>query len=153
MSKISDIHELYNLFSDLNLESIEISEGKDTPLTISFGNNHSTKNTGSVQSLLTSESVDSEITNVPSVSKILMEITSPALGIFERSNPKTHEYYVKLRDIVSKNQVVGHVKVLGISYDVVAPMSGKILEILIEDEQPIEYGQPIMRLEEVQDEV
>jgi biotin carboxyl carrier protein len=39
------------------------------------------------------------------------------------------------------------VRVLGVLQDVCAEVDGKVKEILIEEGQPIEYGQPLIRLE------
>jgi acetyl-CoA carboxylase biotin carboxyl carrier protein len=69
------------------------------------------------------------------------------VGIFTRLNPKTKEAYVKLRDVVKKGDVIAHIRVLGHLQDVVVDEEGKIKEILVEEGQPVEYGQPLFRLE------
>lgn len=77
----------------------------------------------------------------------VFELRSKWVGFFTRLNTKTGEYYIKLRDTVKKGDIIAHVRVLGIMQDVVADDEGKVKEILIEEGQPIEYGQPIMRFE------
>jgi acetyl-CoA carboxylase biotin carboxyl carrier protein len=75
------------------------------------------------------------------------ELRSKWVGFFTRLNTKTGEYYIKLRDTVKKGDILAHVRVLGVMQDVVSDVEGKVKEILIEEGQPIEYGQPIMRFE------
>lgn len=141
MSQITDIKHLYQLFANLNIDFIDITSPEGS-VSLSFGNDkpkfvqsNSTETTPSLPSI-----------SIPQQESV-KDIVSPAVGIFERSNPRTGEYYIKLRDIIKVGQIIGHVLVLGVRHDVIADVSGKIVDILIEDEQPIEYGQPIIRLE------
>jgi acetyl-CoA carboxylase biotin carboxyl carrier protein len=48
---------------------------------------------------------------------------------------------------VKKGDIVGHVRVLGVLQDLRVENGGKLKEVLIEEGQPIEYGQPVMRFE------
>lgn len=146
MSNIIGVKTLYDMFLGLDIERITISN-EDEKVEIIFGNDQKSELESTSSVIEPSEIFVSHITHDHNT-KEMTDIVSPTVGIFERSNPKTEEYYVKLRDFVKEGQIVGQVKVLGVHYDVLAPISGKIIEILIEDEQPIEYGQPIMRLEE-----
>ncbi|MCX7882110.1 MAG: biotin/lipoyl-binding protein [Brevinematales bacterium] len=77
----------------------------------------------------------------------IKDVTSKWVGVFTRLNPKTKEAYVKLRDTVKKGEVIAHVRVLGHLQDVVCEYDGKVKEILVEEGQPVEYGQPLFRLE------
>ncbi|MGL4389062.1 MAG: acetyl-CoA carboxylase biotin carboxyl carrier protein [Brevinema sp.] len=152
MSNIKEIKQLYELFSTMNIESIDIESPEGT-ISITFGNDTACNKAQIASSVSIPKKIDEPIlAKKTEFSAIVIDIVSPAVGIFERSNPRTGEYYLKLRDIVKIGQIVGHVLVLGVRHDVIANISGKIIEMLVEDEQPIEYGQPIFRVEKSHEE-
>ncbi|MGL4562796.1 MAG: acetyl-CoA carboxylase biotin carboxyl carrier protein [Brevinema sp.] len=144
MSNITEIKKIYDLFSGLNIDFIDI-ETPEGSFSISFGNenNYSKHQYAPIPNPET-KTINTSKSKLP---ELVKDIVSPAVGIFERSNPRTGEYYIKLRDTIKVGQVIGHILVLGIRHDVVANISGKIIEMLVEDEQPIEYGQPVIRVE------
>ncbi len=72
-------------------------------------------------------------------------LKSPEIGFFSRFNPKTKKQYVKLRDKLKKGSVIGIVVSLQVVYEVKTDRDGKIVEFLVEEEQPVEYHQPIAR--------
>jgi len=146
MSNIIGIKKLYDMFSGLNIDKITILN-EDDKVEIVFGNEQNNIKKYNCPIIEDRDHFSSLSINNTQTNQNSTDIVSPTVGIFERSNYKTEEYYVKLRDYVKKGQIVGRVKVLGIDYDVYALVSGKIIEILVEDEHPVEYGQPIMRLE------
>lgn len=75
------------------------------------------------------------------------DIVSTHVGFFSRFNPKTKKQYFKLRDVVKVGDVVGVVRAMHIDQEIVAEKSGKIVTFLVEEGQPVEYGQPTIRLE------
>ncbi len=71
-------------------------------------------------------------------------ILAPCVGFFQSwSKP-----LVAVGDTVRGGQHVAVIRSLGIPNEVEAPMTGRIVEILVQDGQPIEYGQPLMVIEE-----
>lgn len=72
-------------------------------------------------------------------------VTSNWVGIVRRlQNGKP---LVQVGDTVRKGQTVCWVDALGVRNEVRAPASGRIVEIFVEDGQPVEFGQPLMLLE------
>ncbi len=74
------------------------------------------------------------------------DILSPEVGIFLRAAKDGDAMLVKLRDEVAEGQVLAYVRANGIMYEIVSEHSGKITEILVENEQAVEFAQPIFRL-------
>lgn len=74
------------------------------------------------------------------------DIISPDVGIFWRTKDEKSDPFVKLRDMVKVGDVVGSVDFMGIRHEIRSTIEGKIVEILIEEGQAIEYGQPLFRL-------
>jgi biotin carboxyl carrier protein len=68
-------------------------------------------------------------------------VSSPAVGYFI-----AHEE-VTAGSSVRRGDVIGHVDVLGVRQEVVAPMDGVVAELQVEPGEAVEYGQAIARLE------
>jgi acetyl-CoA carboxylase biotin carboxyl carrier protein len=73
----------------------------------------------------------------------LVTIDSPIVGTFYRSSAPGKEPFVKVGDKVELNQVVGIVEAMKIMNDVPATVAGIIEKILVENGEPVEYGQPL----------
>ncbi|MDQ3815269.1 MAG: biotin/lipoyl-binding protein [Armatimonadota bacterium] len=69
-------------------------------------------------------------------------VTSTAVGIFRNSLPAHH-----LGEIVAAGQVIGIVESLKIPNEITAPVEGRVIEVLVEEGQGVEYGQPLVSLE------
>ena len=75
-----------------------------------------------------------------------LDIPSPQIGFFNRYNPKTRKQYFKLRDVVKKGDIVGTIVSMHIHHNIISEVDGKITEFLVEQDQPVEYDQPLIRL-------
>jgi len=76
-------------------------------------------------------------------------VVSPHVGTF-RSSSHTHagnQPLVTIGENVKQGQHIGMIQSLNILNEVEIPVPGKIIEILVKDGQPIEYGQPLMVVE------
>jgi acetyl-CoA carboxylase biotin carboxyl carrier protein len=68
-------------------------------------------------------------------------VTSPAVGTFHPPAGSGVGRAVRAGD------VVGHVEVLGVPQEVLAPFDGTLGRLLVEAGQVVEYGEPLMRIE------
>ncbi len=73
-------------------------------------------------------------------------ITSPMVGTFYASSSPENPSYVKVGDTVSADSIVCIIEAMKIMNEIQAEQSGNIAEILIENGQPVEYGQRLFRL-------
>lgn len=69
-------------------------------------------------------------------------ITAPMVGIFHAADDLTEP-----GARVTSGQVVGAIESMKLLNDVVSPFTGVIREVLVEDGAPVEYGQPLYRIE------
>ncbi|HMB01850.1 MAG TPA: biotin/lipoyl-containing protein [Spirochaetota bacterium] len=76
------------------------------------------------------------------------DICSDSIGFFSRINKKNQQKYIKLRDVIKKGDIIGLVTSMHIEHEILADKEGKVTEILVEEGQPVEYGQPLYRLEQ-----
>ena len=74
-------------------------------------------------------------------------ITSPMVGTFYRAPSPDSPPFVKVGDSVSKGDVIGIIEAMKIFNEIEAEYDCKILEILVEDGQPVEYDMPLFLVE------
>ena len=80
----------------------------------------------------------------PDPSKV---IESPTVGTFYRSSAPGAEPFVKVGSHVDADTTVAVVEAMKVMNEIKAEKSGVIKEILLENGQPVEYGQPLFVLE------
>ena len=73
----------------------------------------------------------------------LIPIKSPMIGTFYRSSSPDKPAYVKVGDRVTKGDTVCIVEAMKLFNEIESEVSGKIVKVLVEDAQPIEYDQPL----------
>ena len=74
-------------------------------------------------------------------------ITSPMVGAFYAAPAPGAKPFVKVGDTVSAGQVVCIVEAMKLMNEIESEVSGKIVEICVEDGQSVEYGQVLMYVE------
>ena len=74
-------------------------------------------------------------------------IESPTVGTFYRSPSPGAEPFVKVGSHVEADTTVAVVEAMKVMNEIKAEKSGVIKEILLENGQPVEYGQPLFVLE------
>ena len=74
-------------------------------------------------------------------------IESPTVGTFYRSSSPGAEPFVKVGSRVEADTTVAVVEAMKVMNEIKAEKSGVIKEILLENGQPVEYGQPLFVLE------
>ncbi len=85
-----------------------------------------------------------------SVSKIPLsqnQIKSTMVGTFLRSASPGGKPLVEEGDFVSIDQKVGIVEAMKVMKEVTSQVAGKIVKVLVSDNHPVEYGQPLFEVE------
>jgi len=77
------------------------------------------------------------------IDNTLHKITSPMVGTFYQSASPESPAYVQVGDKVSEDGIVCIVEAMKLFNEIEAEVSGEIVEILVEDGQLVEYGQPL----------
>src|SRR5512138_1959938 len=76
-----------------------------------------------------------------------LEIKSPMVGTFYKSPEPGAKAYVSVGDRVSKGQIVCIIEAMKIMNEIESEYSGVVREILVEDAQPVEYGQVLFKID------
>ncbi len=81
--------------------------------------------------------------------KNLFAVNSPIVGTFYRSPSPDAAVYVEVGDVVKKGQILCIIEAMKLMNEIEAEVSGKIAAILVENAQPVEYGEPLFHIEPV----
>jgi len=92
-------------------------------------------------------SVPSPVTTPPTLEKRLIDVPSPMVGTFYRSPAPGEPPFVEVGDRVRKGQTVCIIEAMKLMNEIEADeVSGQVMEILVQNGEPVEYGQPLMRI-------
>jgi acetyl-CoA carboxylase biotin carboxyl carrier protein len=73
-------------------------------------------------------------------------VKSPIVGTFYRANGPDAKAFVNPGDRVSKGQVLCIVEAMKLMNEIESDCDGEILEILVANGQPVEYGEPLFKI-------
>jgi acetyl-CoA carboxylase biotin carboxyl carrier protein len=80
------------------------------------------------------------------ISEDVVIIPAPMVGTFYRSSSPDAEPFANVGDLIESGQVICIIEAMKLMNEITADIDGKIMEILIEDGQPVEYDQPMFRI-------
>jgi len=96
--------------------------------------------TAPVQPIPVAEPASSEAENT-------VEVHSPMVGTFYRAPSPDADPYVEVGQTVSVGQTLCIVEAMKLMNEIEAEISGKIVKILVDNAQPVEYNQPLFLIE------
>ncbi len=85
-------------------------------------------------------------TSAPSTEKKYLEVPSPIVGTFYAAPGPDEPMFVRVGDRISKGQIVCIIEAMKIMNEIESEVTGEVVEILVQNGQPVEYGQPLMRV-------
>ncbi len=74
-------------------------------------------------------------------------ITSPFVGTFYRTPAPDQPPFVEVGATVKKGQVLCIVEAMKLMNEIESEVAGRVSEILVQNAQPVEFGQPLFRIE------
>lgn len=75
------------------------------------------------------------------------QLTSPMVGTFYRSPSPGASAFVEIGQTVNKGQTLCIIEAMKLLNEIEADMAGVVKAILVENGQPVEYGQPLFVIE------
>lgn len=78
-----------------------------------------------------------------------LEIKSPMVGTFYRSQSPDKPAFIKVGDVVEVGQTVCIVEAMKLFNEIESEIGGKVVKVLVEDAQPVEYDQVLFLVEPV----
>jgi acetyl-CoA carboxylase biotin carboxyl carrier protein len=76
-----------------------------------------------------------------------LAIEAPMVGTFYRAPSPDASPFVREGDRVKKGQVVCIVEAMKLMNEIESKVAGRVVKVLVENAQPVEYGQPLFLLE------
>jgi acetyl-CoA carboxylase biotin carboxyl carrier protein len=74
-------------------------------------------------------------------------IEAPMVGTFYRASSPTAEAFVREGDVVKQGQILCIIEAMKLMNEIESKVSGRIVKILVENAQPVEYGQPLFHID------
>lgn len=74
-------------------------------------------------------------------------ITSPMVGTFYRAPAPDADPYLEVGDSVDIGQTVCIVEAMKLMNEIQSEVKGRVVKILVENAQPVEFGQPLFQIE------
>ena len=81
------------------------------------------------------------------VSKTQKQVVSPFVGTYYRSPSPDSDPYVKEGQVVKRGDVLCIVEAMKLMNEIEAEFSGKIVSVLVENGQAVEFGEPLYIIE------
>lgn len=73
-------------------------------------------------------------------------VTSPLVGVFYSASSPDADPFVKVGDQVKKGQVLGIIEAMKLMNEIESEYDGVVEAILVNNEDTVEYGQPLFRI-------
>ncbi len=157
----ADIRRLVRLVETSNIGEIEIEEGgsklriaksapfgQTAPQMIPFAYPQPGGTTAPVAPIPQAQA-NSEVSAPPlsTPAKKLHEVQSPMVGTFYRAQAPEAPPYVQIGDMVRAGQVLCIIEAMKLMNEIEADVSGRIVEIGVENAQPVEFGHVLFRID------
>jgi acetyl-CoA carboxylase biotin carboxyl carrier protein len=76
-----------------------------------------------------------------------ISIEAPMVGTFYRASSPTAEPYVREGDMVKEGQILCIIEAMKLMNEIESKAAGRVAKVLVDNGQPVEYGQPLFLLE------
>ena len=87
--------------------------------------------------------------SVPGSRSDLVEVTAPMVGTFYRAPGPEEPPFVEIGSRISIGQAVCILEAMKLMNELESEVSGEVVEILVENGTPVEFGQVLMRLKPI----
>jgi acetyl-CoA carboxylase biotin carboxyl carrier protein len=80
------------------------------------------------------------------IDKNWVEVTSPMVGTFYRASGPDEPPFIEVGDTIRLGQAICIIEAMKLMNELEAEVEGEVMEILVENGKPIEFGQALMRV-------
>ena len=146
--ELENVIKLINAVSESSLTSFSMEDG-DTKLSLGVDRNDRTavKDTASAADIVNSDNGSESGLNKSDIKTFddddVLTVNSPLVGVFYSSASPEADAYVAIGDRVKKGQVIGIVEAMKLMNEIESDYDGVVTDILVDNEQMVEYGQPM----------
>ena len=153
--ELENVIKLINAVSESSLTSFSMEDG-DTKLSLGVDRNDRTavKDTASAADIVNSDNGNESGLNKSDIKTSddnVLTVNSPLVGVFYSSASPEADAYVAIGDRVKKGQVIGIVEAMKLMNEIESDYDGVVTDILVDNEQMVEYGQPLFKVKKLED--
>ena len=158
--KEEEIRRLVKIVEESNMSELEISRwGKTIKISKFSRNSHLAENSAAEHTYpapvfkSAQPHVDVNKAEQPAIkkpattSKKTTEIKAPMVGTFYRAPSPDAKPYVDVNESIKKGQVLCIIEAMKLMNEIESEYDGLMVEVLVENGQPVEYNQPLFRIE------
>jgi len=150
---LEQIEELIEMLKETDISELNIEE-EDTKINIKRGysNNlveHKEVVTDKLENNTKANKPKTEEDDNSKAKEDREEIVAPMVGTFYRAPSPDSEPFVKVGDTVESGEVVCILEAMKLMNEIESEDKCKIVDILAEDGEAIEYGQPLFEVEKI----
>jgi acetyl-CoA carboxylase biotin carboxyl carrier protein len=153
---LNQVRELLAILNQTDIEELSLKSG-DFELTIRKGSfSHPPGGaTAALASTATTAVVVEPVVlaaapSPPStIDKNWVEVTSPMVGTFYRASGPDEPPFIEVGDTMRLGQTICIIEAMKLMNELEAEVAGEVMEILVENGKPIEFGQPLMRVKPI----
>lgn len=145
---IKDIKDLIITINNTDIERVEI-EKDNIRVLISKGTSNKREDSTIMASNPLEVEENKEVIGqgqITLVDENLYIVKSPMVGVYYEAPSPGEESFVKVGSIVEKGQTLCIIEAMKLMNEIEAEVSGEIVDILVKNEDVVEYGQPLMKI-------
>ncbi len=139
-----EIKDLMGFFDDSDISKVKIKNGE---FSIELQKGLESAVVVKSPAVVVDESV--EVDGTTQEDKMGESIKSPMVGTFYTSPAPGADVFVKAGSVVKKGQSIGIIEAMKIMNEIEAEFDCRIIKVLLEDGQPVEYDMPLFEVERV----
>lgn len=152
---IKEIKALYKFLKNTDIVELEVERDGGRVKMVRPGgvSGGAVVTTSAVPAAMSAQAAPSTATEQPSSKEAAVDdenvktISSPMVGTFYRSPSPEAPSFVEMGTVVKKGQTLCILEAMKLMNEVDCDYNGKVVDILVEDGQPVEYGEPLFKVE------
>lgn len=152
------LKKLIRLVEESEIESLEVSNwGRKVKITQRLSSsNGSSPGPAVVETIATPRTDAVPILNAavpqkedatPVVDSNLVPVTAPMVGTYYSAPSPDSDPYVSVNQKITAGQVVCIVEAMKLMNEIESEISGRVVQVLVENAQPVEYGQTLFMID------
>ncbi|MEE9553252.1 MAG: acetyl-CoA carboxylase biotin carboxyl carrier protein [candidate division Zixibacteria bacterium] len=145
----SKIRSLIKLVEESNIDELEVSSwGRKVSIRKKIyrngnGNPQPQPSSARVEQRVSQLEITTESPTEPEIKTNLVEIKSPMVGTYYKSPAPDAKPFVEVGQQIREGQVVCIIEAMKLMNEIEAEVSGRVVETLVENAKPVEFGQPL----------
>lgn len=145
--EFSQIKELISLVNSTDITDLEIEDGDVRVRIRKAGPEPKSAPREVTDTAAIPQPVSAPPQQAPEARGSLVEVLAPMVGTFYRAPAPDADPFVRAGDKVAPGQTLFIIEAMKMMNEIEAEVSGVIREILVENGEPVEFGQPLMLID------